>query len=117
MKGVESGSHEFDAVGFDPPVIGRRPVTPQPPLELSATGYSNGVNALGFTGNNSAGRVLYIIEAKVADASKYSMIGTTKAQRFKHTGVKPGVPCQYRVRAQAARGVSDWSNEAVVYRL
>ena len=32
MKGLESGAHEFDAVGFDPPVIGRRPVIPQTPF-------------------------------------------------------------------------------------
>jgi hypothetical protein len=117
MKGLESEAHEFDAVGFDPPVIGRRPVTPQTPFELAATGYSNGVNALTFAGNNVSGRVTYLIEAKIADSPTYAIIGTAKGQRFKHIGVKPGVPVQYRVRAQAARGmVSSWSNEAAVYR-
>lgn len=117
MKGLESEAHEFDAVGFDPPVIGRRPVIPQTPFELAATGYSNGVNALRFAGNNGPGRVAYTVEAKIADSPLYAIIGTSKSQRFKHTGVKPGVPIQYRVRAQAARGaVSDWSNEAAVYR-
>jgi hypothetical protein len=117
MKGLESDAHEFDAVGFDPPVIGRRPVTPQTPFELAATGYSNGVNALTFAGNNLSGRVTYLIEAKIADSPTYAIIGTANGQRFKHIGVKPGVPVQYRVRAQAARGmVSSWSNEAAVYR-
>src|SRR6476619_562112 len=27
MKGIGSEAHEYDAVGFDPPVIGRTPVT------------------------------------------------------------------------------------------
>jgi len=117
MKGIGSESHEYDAVGFDPPVIGRTPVTPQKPLELSAKGFSNGINELRFTGNNLAGRVNYIIEARVADAARFSIIGVSRRQRFKHVGVRPGVPILYRVYAQSARGlVSQCSNEAVVYR-
>ncbi len=117
MKGLGSRASEFDAVGFDPPVIGRRPVTPETPVELAVTGYSNGVNALSFVSANAPGRVLFVIEAKIADIPRYDIIGSTKSQKFKHTGVKPGVPIQYRVRSQAARGqTSTWSNEAVVYR-
>ena len=117
MKGIGSDPHEFDAVGFDPPVIGRTPVTPQKPLELSAKGFSNGINELSFTGNNLSGRVNYIIEGRIADASRFTIIGVSRRQRFKHTGVKPGVPILYRVHAQSARGlVSACSNEAVVYR-
>ncbi len=117
MKGLESQAHEFDALGFDPPVLTRSPVTPQTPVRLAATGFSNGVNILRFTGNNSPGRVTYVIEAKMADSPGYSIIGMSKSQRFKHTGFIPGVPVQYRVYAQAARGtVSASSNEAVIYR-
>jgi hypothetical protein len=118
MKGIHSQAHEYDAVGFDPPVIGRRPVTPQTPFELAATGYSNGVNKLTFTSSNAPGRVMFLIEAKIGDSTQYSIIGITKAQRFKHEGVKPGVPIQYRIRAQSARGqISTCSNEAAVYML
>jgi phage-related tail protein len=117
MKSVGAEVHEYDAVGFDPPVIGRTPVTPQKPLELSAKGFSNGVNNLRFTGNNLPGRVNYIVEARAAEATQYTIIGVTRRQRFKHTGVKPGVPIMYRVYAQSARGlVSQRSNEAAVYR-
>jgi len=117
MKGIGSEAHEYDAVGFDPPVIGRTAVTPQRPLELSARGFSNGINELSFTGNNLSGRVNYIIEARVADAARFTIIGVSRRQRFKHTGVKPGIPVLYRVYAQSARGsVSQCSNEAVVYR-
>ena len=117
MKGIGSEAHEFDAVGFDPPVIGRTPVTPERPIELSARGFSNGINELRFTGNNLSGRVNYIIEARVGDAARFTIIGVSRQQRFKHTGVKPGTPILYRVYAQSARGmVSACSNEAVVYR-
>jgi hypothetical protein len=116
MKSLQSQAHEYDAVGFDPPVIGRRPVIPLTPIELAARGFSNGVNELSFVGNNLAGRVAYLIEAKAGESLVYTIIGTTKAQRYKHHGVKPGVPIQYRVRAQAARGtMSECSNEAAVY--
>jgi hypothetical protein len=117
MKGLESQASEFDAVGFDPPVIGRRPVKPQTPGELAAVGYSNGVNKLSFAGNNGPGRVLFLVQAKSPDSPGYTIIGSTKAQRFAHTGVRPGVPIQYRVVALAARGqISAPSNEASVYR-
>jgi hypothetical protein len=118
MKGAECAGHEYDAVGFNPPVRKRQTITPQMPEKLAAAGFSYGVNALSFVGNNKPSSVTYVIEAKTAEASRYSMIGATTAQRFKHKGVIPGVMYQYRVRAQAARGrVSNWSNEAVVYRV
>lgn len=116
MKSVRSTADQFDAVGFDPPVRVRQVVTPQTPGELSVKGFSNGVNSLRFAGNNGANSVRYIVEAKIGDSQQYAMVGVSKAQKFKHTGVTPGVFHQYRVRAEATRGrVSDWSNEAVVY--
>src|SRR3954447_4668630 len=78
MKGLGSQASEFDAVGFDPPVIGRRPVIPQTPGELAAIGYSNGVNKLSFAGNNSPGRVLFLVQAKLPDSQGYAIIGSTK---------------------------------------
>jgi len=118
MKALNSMDVEFAGIGFDPPVRERRIVPPQTPNELAASGYSNGVNTLTFAGNNVPNSVIYIIEAKTARDGPYSIIGTSRRQSFKHIGVIPGQLYQYRVRAQATRGmVSDWSNEAVVYRL
>jgi len=118
MKSVDSPADEFDAVGFDPPVRSRRVVEPERPDALAVEGFSNGVNKLSFNGNNTPNTVTYIIEAKIGDTPGYAIIGASKAQRFKHERVTPGLMYRYRVRAQAARGrVSDWSNEAVVYRL
>ena len=118
MKSAGSPASEFVALGFDAPVRSRQMVTPQTPERLAVQGFSNGVNELSFIGNNTPNSVTYTVEAKSGDAGKYEIIGTTRTQQFKHKGVTPGVHHQYRVRAQASRGlVSDWSNEAVVYRL
>jgi len=118
MRSVNSSDSEFDAVGLAPPAQRRRMVHPETPTELSASGFSNCVNILRFTGNNLPNRARYLIEPKIGDASEYVIVGISKAQRFKHMEVTPGVQYQYRIYAQTARGqVSDFSNEAVVYRL
>ncbi len=116
MKSLESNASEFDALGFNPPVKVRQMVKPKIPFELSVAGYSNGVNVLKYHCGNTPNTVNYIVEAQIGDADSYQIIGTSKNRSFKHTGVKPGVPIRYRVRSEATRtGVSDWSNEAVVY--
>ncbi len=116
MRSLESNASEFDALGFKAPVKVRQMVKPKIPFDLSAAGYSNGINVLKYNGENKPNTVNYTIEAKIGDADGYQIVGTSKNRTFKHEGVKPGVRIQYRVRSQATRGgVSDWSNEAVVY--
>jgi hypothetical protein len=116
MRGVASVPNEYDSLGFDPPDTTRSVVVPQTPTELSATGYSNGINQLFWVGNNVSGSVTYAIEVKIGDTAPYVLLATATAQRYQHIGVTPGEFYQYRVRAQAARNVvSGWSNEAVVY--
>jgi hypothetical protein len=118
MKSVHSTADQFDAVGFDPPVRSRRMVTPKTPEQLSVTGFSNGVNVLKFASGNTPNTVTYIVEAKTAGSDQYSIVGASKNHTFRHIGIRPGTFYQYRVLAQSRRGgVSDWSNEAVVYRL
>jgi hypothetical protein len=116
MRSARSGAEEYKALGFDPPAEPGRIIEPQAPTDLTATGFSNGVNVLKFTGNNVPGRVTYAIEARESRDGDYVMIGLTRKQTFKHTPVTPGQFYQYRVRSEATRGlVSAWSNEAVVY--
>ncbi len=116
MRGVQASADEYAAVGFDPPADPANITTPQTPSKLAATGYSNGVNELRFKGNNDPGKVIYIIEATTGDDAGYAMIGSSKKQSFKHRGVTPGQHYEYRVQAQATRGmVSEWSNTAAVY--
>ena len=53
---------------------------------------------------------------KATGETDWVMIGSSQKQSFRHEGVTPGQPYQYRVRAQATRGlVSAWSNTAAVY--
>jgi hypothetical protein len=117
MKGLDSPTNEYEVIGFDAPVRGRKPIRPKRPTGLSVTGYSNGLNLLKFKGNNRPGSVTYVIEARIGDAEDWAIIGISQKQSFRHTGVKPGVPVLYRVRAQAARGtMSADSNQAGIYR-
>ena len=116
MRGVNSTAAEYEAVGFDPPADPSNITKPETPTKLSAVGYSNGVNVLKYKGNNVPGKVSYIVEAKKNGEADWVMIGTAQKQSFRHEGVTPGQPYQYRVRAQATRGlVSAWSNTAAVY--
>jgi hypothetical protein len=116
MRGVDSPGNDYEALGFDAPDTTRSVVHPNRPTELSATGFSFGVNSLTWRGNNPSGSVTYVIECKIGDTAPYVIIGTCSAQRFRHTDVTPGQFYQYHVRAQAARNnVSDWSDEVVVY--
>jgi hypothetical protein len=116
MKGVDAPAVDYEALNFDPPATGRSVVMPQTPTKLAATGYSNRVNALTWVGNNANGSVTYVIEAKIGDTSPFAIVGTATKQSFRHLNVTPGEYYEYRVRAQAARGLtSEWSNEAVVY--
>jgi len=116
MRGVDASNDQYDSIGFDPPETVRTIVVPATPTDLAATGFSNGINQLTWTGNNLSGSVTYAIEVKIGDTAPYILLATATAQRFQHMGVTPGQFYQYRVRAQAARNqVSGWSNEAVVY--
>lgn len=116
MKGVNSPGSEYVALGYDMPVFTPGTIIPLTPTDLAAFGYSNGINKLSWAGHNTPGSVTYVIEAKIGDTAPYVVVGTTRQQKWDHTGVTPGQFYQYRCRAQAARNVvSAWSNEAVVY--
>ena len=113
---MKATGDQYEAMGFDPPANPRTVTMPERPTELSATGFANGVNKLKFRGNNGPNKVNYVLEANKGDG--WFIIGATRSQSFKHTGVTPGQGYQYRVRAQASRGlVSAWSNTASVYDL
>ena len=116
LRGLRAPASEYEALGFDPPADPANVTMPETPTKLRATGFSNGVNKLKYQGNNGANAVSFVLEANKGDG--WFMIGTTRNQSFKHEGVTPGQGCQYRVRAQATRGLtSAWSNTASVYDL
>jgi hypothetical protein len=116
MHSVNAPGSQFEAVGFDAPDNTRSQVIPQTPKNLSGTGYSNGTNALKWECDNRSGSVLYMIEVKIGDTAPYVGVGATRSKSFRHVGCQPGQFYQYRVRSEAARGVSsEWSDPAVVY--
>ncbi|MEQ1922683.1 MAG: hypothetical protein ABL952_09255, partial [Pyrinomonadaceae bacterium] len=87
----------------------------QDPTNLSAFGYSNGVNTLRFDGNNKPGRVVYELWRRHGDTVDWYLHMTTRRQRLIDTPVSPGQYYMYKVRAVGARSVSNFSNVAVVY--
>ena len=116
MHSVNSPGSEFEACGFDAPDTTRSAVVPQTPTDLSATGFSNGVNVTRWISHNRSGSVIFQLDCKIGDTADYVQVGATRSQTFRHLGVTPGQVYQYRVRAVAARGAfSEWSNLAVVY--
>jgi hypothetical protein len=110
-KGPES---DYDRCGFNYPKA-KSTVIANDPTELTAFGTSNGVNSLAFKGNNKSGSVVYEIWRRHGDDGPWGIIATTKKQNYADTPVTPGQYYEYKVRAAAAKSVSNYSNSAVVY--
>lgn len=106
---------QYDLCGFDYREFASGPYQPADPTELSAFGYSNGVNEVKFRGNNKPGYVVYEIWRRHGDTAAWALHSTTSKQAFSDTPVTPGQYYEYKVRATAAKAVSNFSNSAVVY--
>ena len=106
---------EWAKAGFDYPDFVLTRYIAQDPTDLSAFGYSNGVNKIRFNGNNRSGRVIYEIWRRHGDTVDWYLHSTTRRQRYTDTPVTPGQYYNYKVRAVAAKSVSNFSNVAVVY--
>ena len=114
LKAGIAPKNHYDLCGFD------FPATPstyeaQDPTNLSATGFSNGINKIRFFGNNKPGQVVYEIWRRRGDTVDAGLHAMTKKQSFTDMGVTPGQYYEYKVRAVAAKSVSHFSNSAVVY--
>ncbi len=114
LKAGLAAKDQYDLCGFDFPAA-RGTYIAQDPTKLSAFGFSNGVNEIRFSGNNKPGQAVYEIWRRSGDDTPWGLHATTKKQSYKDTGVKPGQYYEYRVRAVAAKSVSNFSNSAVVY--
>jgi hypothetical protein len=109
-------TEHYDLCGFDSPLFtGARTYIAQDPTDLSAFGYSNGVNIVKFKGNNSLNSVVYEVWRRSGDQGPWALLSTTKRQSFTDTPVTPGQYYEYKVRAAASKSVSNFSNSAVVY--
>lgn len=108
-------SDQFALCGFDYRETAARAYDAQDPSELSAFGYSNGVNKVKFKGNNRLNSVVYEIWRRHGDTAGWALHATTKKQSFIDAPVSPGQYYEYKVRASAAKSTSNFSNSAVVY--
>ena len=105
---------QFVLCGFDGGGPRARIYVAGDPSDLSAEGTSNGVNSIRFAGNNRTGQVVYEIWRREADGP-WAIHATTRRQSFDDAPVTPGMHYEYKVRAVAARSLSNFSNTAVVY--
>ncbi|CAN5528068.1 hypothetical protein BH10ACI3_BH10ACI3_26900 [soil metagenome] len=110
--GVPRKSYEI--CGYSAPAT---PVTviANDPTDLVASGTSNGVNRIKWSGNNKNGSVTYEIWRLNGDTVPFAIIATTKKQVYVDTPVTPGEVYNYKVRAVASTNMSNFSNIAVVY--
>ena len=115
LKAGVAPKTQYDLCGFEYPVVRGGWYDAMDPSNLSAFGYSNGVNRLRFNGNNKLGQVRYEIWRLYGDTADWSLYATTTKQSFEDTGVVPGEYYNYKVRAVAAKSTSNFSNVAVVY--
>jgi len=113
LKANRATAGELALCGFDHPE--RRSVyVAEDPTDLSVAGTSNGVNTLRFNGNNRPAQVIYEISRRESRDGKWAVHAVTKKQTFADTGATPGAYYAYRVRAVAAKTVSNFSNTAVI---
>jgi len=113
LKANRAPADEMALCGFDHPPR-RSTYVALDPTGLSVTGTSNGVNTLRFSGNNAPARVIYEISRRESKSDRWAVVAVTKKQTFVDSGVTPGAYYQYKVRAVAAKTVSNFSNTAVI---
>jgi len=85
------------------------------PSDLSATGLSNGINRIEFSGRNEASKVSFEIWRRHGDTADWTLIETTRDQTFEDSPVTPGQYYEYKVRVKKEDEVSEFSESVVVY--
>lgn len=88
-----------------------------PPVDLTATGYANGTNALKWKRAGNVQGTIFMVEAKIGTATSFSFVAAVTAAKFNHMGQTPGEQIVYRVSAKRGGVQSGPSNEAIVYSL
>jgi hypothetical protein len=81
-----------------------RDTTPSPrpiftPSQLSATGFSNGVNKIRWNRNGNQSGCTFVVEYSRNNGTTWAIAGVTNKARFDHTGQPPKATL-YRVRAE-----------------
>ena len=116
FKGIENlPSNILEEMGLDPNEGNFSISAPNAPLDLVATGTSDGVNSLKWNRNGNRQGTTFIIDAKIANSTDWLMIDAVTGSKYKHKNQTPGVKVQYRIRAKRGELESGMSNTAVVY--
>jgi hypothetical protein len=115
LKATAAPKGQFVLCNFDYPFTPLSMFVPDDPTDLSVTGSLNGVNRGRFAGHNTPGRATYEIWRRAGRDGQWLIHTTTKRQSFIDRPVTPGQFYEYRIRAVAARAVSNFSNSAIVY--
>jgi hypothetical protein len=116
FKGIDGlASNILEEMGLNPNESSFGGSTPSAPADLVATGTSDGTNSLKFSRGGNRQGTTFIIEAKIGDATAWTMIDAVTGSNYKHKNQTPGVKVQYRVKAKRGDLESGFSNTAVVY--
>lgn len=89
-------------------------VMPVTPGKLSASGSSNGVNALVWKSGGNKSGTIYEIWVSLSKGN-WTLLAAVTRLRYEHKNVVPGVPYLYKVRANRADRFSNFSDTASVY--
>lgn len=84
----------------------------QPPTDLVAQGFANGVNKLSWNRNGNARNTTFLIEASYENSGTWHFVGVTNKTKFTHTGQIPGRQVVYRTfaaRDDVRSGSSSWA--------
>ena len=106
---------QYELCGFRYPDKTRTTYVAQMPLALKVTPFTNAVNKGKFKGNNTSGSVMFEVWRREGDDGIWALHMPLKTSRFSDEGVTPGQYYEYKVRARAAKTVSDFTPTAVCY--
>ncbi len=115
LKASVAPNDQYALCGFDQPRKAVRIYMAGDPTDLSAECFSNGENRLRFVGNSRYGNVIYQIWRRDSKQGEWLMHATVQKQSFIDDPVKVGKYYEYKIRAVAARSVSNFSNVAMVW--
>lgn len=104
-----------EQLGFGASRVASTSSTPTQPLDLVATGSSDGINRLKWSRNGNRQGVMFVIEAKTGEAGEWTIVDVVTNSKFDHKNQTPGARVQYRVKAKRGTIVSSASNIAIVY--
>lgn len=102
-------------LGITIPDTTRTKTPPNVPLDLTAAGWSNGVNTLKWNRNGNPQGTQFVIEARYGSSANWEFVDVTTKAKYDHEGQAPGRMVGYRVWAKRHEAKSGYSNEAVVY--